>query len=101
MLAPDRRTRLSAPPRSTEKLPPLFDYLEKQLGSNEFFVGDKFSIADISVGTMLVNFMHAGENLDAARWPKLAAFTKRVHDRPSFRKLIEEESPFVQRLRAA
>ena len=84
-----------------EKLPPMFDYLEKQLGNNEYFVGNKFSIADISVATMLVNFAHAGETLDAARWPKLAAFTKRMHERPSFKKLIEEESPFIQQLRAA
>lgn len=84
-----------------EKLPPMFDYLEKQLGNNEYFVGNKFSIADISVATMLVNFAHAGESLDAARWPKLSAFMKRIHDRPSFKKLIEEESPFIQQLRAA
>ncbi|HEV2560899.1 MAG TPA: glutathione S-transferase family protein [Rhizomicrobium sp.] len=85
----------------TEKLPPMFDYLEKQIGSNEFLVGNKFSIADISVATMLVNFDHAGENVDAARWPKLAAYAKRLHDRPSFSKLIAEERPFVQQLRAA
>lgn len=84
-----------------EKLPPMFDYLEKQLGNNEFFVGNKFSIADISVATMLVNLEHAGEGVDPARWPKLAAFCRRIHDRPSFRKLIEEERPFIQQLRAA
>jgi len=84
-----------------EKLPPMFDYLEKQIGNNEFFVGNKFSIADISVATMLVNLEHAGEKVDPARWPKLAAFGKRMHERPSFKKLIEEERPFIQQLRAA
>ncbi len=84
-----------------DKLPPLFDYLEKQLGSNEWFVGNAFSIADVSVGTMFVNFEHAGEALDAGRWPKLAAFVKRVHARPSFKALIDEEKPFVDRFRAA
>lgn len=84
-----------------EKLPPMFDYLEKQIGNNEFFVGNKFSIADISVATMLVNLEHAGEAVDAKRWPELAAFATRLHDRPSFKKLIEEERPFIQQLRAA
>jgi len=84
-----------------EKLPPMFDYLEKQIGNNEFYVGNKFSIADISVATMLVNLEHAGEKVDPARWPKLAAFAKRMHERPSFKKLIEEERPFIQQLRAA
>lgn len=84
-----------------EKLPPLFDYLEKQLGAGEFFVGNAFSIADIAVGTMFVNFEHAGEALDTGRWPKLAAFVKRTHARPSFKAVIEEETPFIKGLRAA
>jgi glutathione S-transferase len=50
---------------------------------------------------MLVNFDHAGETLDASRWPHLAAFMTRLHERPSFKACIEEERPLVQRFRAA
>jgi glutathione S-transferase len=85
----------------TQKLPPLFDYLEKEIADKEFFAGGAFSIADIAVATMIVNFEHAGEAVDAAHWPKLAAFVKRVHERPSFKTCIEEERPFIQRVRAA
>ena len=85
----------------TQKLPPLFDYLEKEIGDKQFFAGGAFSIADIAVATMIVNFEHAGEAIDAARWPKLAAFVKRVHERPSFKTCIDEERPFIQRVRAA
>jgi glutathione S-transferase len=85
----------------TEELPPLLGYLEAQLGSKEWFVGDAFSIADISVATMFVNFKHSGESVDAGRWPKLAAFVKRAHARPSFRLPIEEETPLVESVRAA
>jgi glutathione S-transferase len=84
-----------------KSLPPLFDYLEKELGANDYFVGNTFSIADISVGTMLVNFDHAGEKIDAARWPKLAAFGARMHARPSFKTVIDEERPLIGRFRAA
>jgi glutathione S-transferase len=84
-----------------EKLPPLFDYLEKEIGDREFLVGGQFSIADITVGSMFVNFAHCGETIDAARWPKLASYVKRLHARPSFKALVEEESPFVTSLRAA
>ncbi|MBU6297974.1 MAG: glutathione S-transferase family protein [Alphaproteobacteria bacterium] len=84
-----------------ETLPPLFDYLEKELGNNDYFVGNTFSIADISVATMLVNFQHAGEALDGTRWPKLAAFRTRLLDRPSFKTLIAEEQAIVERFRAA
>lgn len=73
-----------------EELPPLFDYLEGQLGG-EWLVGRQFSIADIAVGTQFVNLFYAGEAIDAARWPKLARYVARVHERPSFRDLIHEE----------
>lgn len=85
----------------TDKLPPLFDYLEKEIGDREYFVGNAFTIADVTVGTMLVNFEHAGETVDAKRWPKLAAYGQRIHARPSFKSFIEKERPLIQRFRAA
>ena len=50
---------------------------------------------------MFVNFEHAGETIDAKRWPKLAAYVARIHARPSFKAVLDEERPFVQRFRAA
>jgi glutathione S-transferase len=85
----------------TEKLPPILDHLEAEIDGKQFLAGGAFSIADISVGTMIVNFNHAGEEIDAARWPKLAAYIGRVHARPSFKTLIDEESPLIKRFRAA
>ena len=73
-----------------EELPPLFDYLESQI-TGDWLVGSQFSIADISIGTQFVNLRLAGVSIDAARWPKLARYIARVHERPSFKKLIEED----------
>jgi glutathione S-transferase len=84
-----------------EKLPPLLDYLNKAIAGKQYLVGDAFSIADISVGTMFVNFVHAGEVVDTGRWADLAKYIAHIHARPSFKKLIDEESPIIQRLRAA
>ncbi len=77
----------------TEELPPMFEYLEGQLGNGEFLVGRTISIADIGVGTQFVNLRHVGVTPDAKRFPKLAAYVKRLHDRPSFKSLIDEEAP--------
>ncbi len=74
-----------------EDLPPLFDYLERQVGDGEFLVGGAFGIADISVATQFVNLLLTGAKLDASRWPRLAGFVERLHARPSFAKCIEEE----------
>ena len=84
----------------TEKLPPLFDYLEKEIGDKQYLAGGTFSIADISVCTMLVNFEHAGGAIDAGRWPRLAAYVKHIHARPSFRAFIDEERPYIEKMRA-
>lgn len=84
-----------------EKVPPVFDYLEKEIGDRAFLVGDAFSIADIAVATQLVNFEHAGETPDAERWPRLAPYATRIHTRPSFSVCLEEERPFVAGIRAA
>jgi glutathione S-transferase len=84
----------------TQKLPPLFDYLEKELGNKEYLAGGTFSIADISVCTMLVNFEHAGEKIEPARWPKLATYVARIHARPSFKAFIDEERPYIEKMRA-
>ena len=70
--------------------PPLFDYLESQL-DGEYFVGGRFTIADLGIATHFVNLAHAGYTVDAARWPKLAAFVTRIHARPSVAALIQED----------
>jgi glutathione S-transferase len=81
---------------ANETLPPLFDYLEQELGGNDYLVGNRFSIADIAVGTIFVNYRHGKGEIDAKRWPKLAAYVERVHSRPSFKGLIEEDRRGIQ-----
>ena len=68
-----------------ETLPPMYDYLEKELGDNEWIAGKDFSAADIAIVAQLASLELANETFDAKRWPKLAAYTKRVLDRPSFK----------------
>ncbi len=74
-----------------EGLPPFLDYLEGQLGDNEFLVGNRFTLADIAVSSPFVNLLHGDYRPDAKRWPKFSAYLERVHSRPSFKALIEEE----------
>jgi glutathione S-transferase len=76
-----------------EELAPLFDYLERQLGDEEFFVGGRLSIADVAIASPFVNMRHAGFAPPRKRWPKLRGFLDRMWQRASFKKPIEEESP--------
>jgi glutathione S-transferase len=75
----------------TDELPPVFDYLEGEVADREFLVGDRFSIADISVATHFVNFGHAGYAVDAARWPRLAAWVRRQLARQIFVDLAAQD----------
>ncbi len=74
-----------------EGIPPVLDYLEGEIGDREVLVGTRFSVADIATCSPFVNFMHAGESVDASRWPRLASYVERIHARPSFKPVIEEE----------
>ncbi|KST58102.1 glutathione S-transferase [Methylobacterium sp. GXS13] len=67
-----------------EDLPPLFDYLERQI-SGPYLAGDAFSIADISIATGFYNFHLADAQVDAGRWPKLSAYVAETLARPSFK----------------
>lgn len=71
--------------------PAVFDWLESKAPDGEGIVGGRFTVADVALASPFVNFQHAGGVLDAKRWPKLAAYVARVHGRPSFKPLIEEE----------
>lgn len=77
------------------EIPPLFDYLEGELGNNDYLVGNKFSIADIGVATIFVNYGFAGYGVDSTRWPKLAAYVNRVLSRPSFKDVVDKEKAFL------
>jgi glutathione S-transferase len=76
-----------------QETPVYFDYLERTLGDDEYFVGGRLSIADIAVASPFVNVRHAGFAPDRKRWPRLRGFLERMWKRPSFQKPIDEELP--------
>ena len=73
-----------------EELPPLFDYLESQV-TGDWIAGGQFSVGDIAIGSVFVNLRLAGVTPDAARWPKVARYVARIHERPTVAALIAED----------
>lgn len=74
-----------------DALPAIFDYLEAEIGARENLVGNHFSIADLAMCSPLVNLRHAGEEIDAGRWPKLRGYFDRQLARPTLKAIFEEE----------
>jgi glutathione S-transferase len=90
---PDAAAEAAALECVERDLSPFFDYLERELGDGEFFVGGAISIADISIASPFVNLRHAGVAPERKRWPRLRAFLDRMWSRPPFKQAIEEETP--------
>ena len=67
----------------TKELPPLLDYLEKQI-NGPFLVGGKLTLADIAVHSIFVNLKLAGHPVDAQRWPKVGKYLGDLLARPAF-----------------
>jgi glutathione S-transferase len=63
------------------------DYLESELGSRQWFVGDDFTAADIQLSFPL-EAAAARAGLDGSR-PALKSFLARIHARPAYRRALE------------
>jgi glutathione S-transferase len=74
----------------TQDLPGIFDYLEAQLPQTGYLFGE-LSIADITLACFMRNAQFARYQLDALRWPKLAALMAATFALPAFAKLAEFE----------
>jgi glutathione S-transferase len=72
-----------------EAVPPVLAYLESVApDAGGYLVGDSLSLADIAVCCPLVNGAYAGLVVDAAKYPRAAAYTSSMLARPSFAALI-------------
>jgi glutathione S-transferase len=79
----------------TEMIPPRLRYLEAAL-QGEYFAGTEFSIADIAVASILINYHYAGETVSEREYPRLHAWLRKVLRRESCRKAFETEIPAAE-----
>ena len=79
-------------------IPPLMDYLASQLGTQKYFVGNYFSLADIAITSQMINFMHAGESIDQHKWPNLWAYFEGMLRRPIWQALVAREQVTLSKL---
>ena len=79
-----------------QELPAVCAYLEQQLTAGAFG-GDTLTLADIAVATQFANLQFGGEQVDAAAFPKLAAFVARTLARPSFAGCLDQERQILGR----
>ena len=75
-----------------DDLPALLDYLESMIPDSGYLVGDRLTLADISVASPFANFGHMNLAIDPARYPRTISYTQAILSRPSFAANIARET---------
>ena len=83
---------------SRENLGKRFDWLDKQLAGRQYLMGEKFTVADAYLFTILRWAPRV--EIDLARWPNLKAYVDRVSARPKVREAMQAEG-LIQKAAAA
>lgn len=68
------------------------EYMEAELGRNEWFAGHRFTAADIH---MSFPVEAALSRSGGGSYPRLAAFVERIHARPAYQRAIERGGAFA------
>ena len=74
---------------ASDRLSLRLDWLAKQLEGKQYVMGDKFSVADAYVFTIL-NWA-APSKFDMGKWPVLQEYQKRVGSRPKVQEALKAE----------
>lgn len=74
-----------------EAVPPFLAYLDKELEGRPYLVGDTPYLGDITVASVLLNYLHAGERIDPGTHTNLSAFLDRMFERKSFADRIADD----------
>jgi len=84
-----------------ELLPPIFAYLETAIPDSGFLVEDRLTLADIAVASPLATLGCVGVCVDAARYPRTAAYVEAIHARPSFAAILARDKAQVEAMGGA
>lgn len=71
-----------------------FDWLSKHLGTKPYLLGEKFTVADAYLFTVLNWTGKVG--IDLGKWPVLSAYLARIAQRPKVQQALQDEGLLTQ-----
>ena len=80
------------------ELPRIFDYIESVVPDDGWLLGEAFSIADITIASMLCTLRYVGHGPNAAAYPRTAAWHARALARPAWQAVAAREAALMLRI---
>ncbi|MES0372266.1 MAG: glutathione S-transferase N-terminal domain-containing protein [Mariprofundaceae bacterium] len=77
-----------------KKMRAYLDMLDSYLARQEFFVGEQYTLADVTLAPILWRLSHNG--VDTARWNNLEGYMDRIFERPAFERSLSEHEQILQ-----
>ena len=80
---------------ATEEIPPCLVYLESQVPESGFLFGE-LGVADLAIAGPFINGGYGGYKVEAAAYPKTAAYIQRVIGHPVLTPILAAEQAMIQ-----
>ncbi len=81
-----------------ETIPPILEYIERELPDSGWLVEDRLTIADIAVTAPLVNLFHVGVHPDPETQPKLTAYREKMFAHGAMPELIAMDERIFEKV---
>ena len=78
-----------------EELPALHEFLNQHLSGEQWIAGDELSLADISVGGLLITLLHTGQTIPSSA-PNVQAYANRFLALPIVQQVLAGELKVMQ-----
>ncbi len=76
-----------------KKICDYFEALDTYLARQDYFVGDGYTLADVSLAPILWRLSHM--KVDTAKWSHLEAYMDRLFERPAFERSLSESEQMM------
>lgn len=77
-----------------KKIGDYFEALDTYLARQDYFVGECYTLADISLAPILWRLSPMG--VDSAKWSHLEAYMDRIFERPAFQRSLSESEQMMR-----
>lgn len=74
------------------EIPQRFKQLEKWVSPDKFLVANQFSIADITLASILINYAYGGKCIDNQAYPKLAGYFSFILQQGRVKETLQAEN---------